>query len=192
MKMPITETKGRILKLLILSISLLLGGLSSQAQTRDEDDGDQDDGFFNELDRESFKSDLGTDNNQRSIDYSTDGQRGRGDQSNKFDIFGSNKEAPVYKFEEDHSTNNQSGNNGGIIINGGGASSNMGEIREGGNANMPSVSDPFKQGQTGVKTPRNMDAVPDNGDDPNDVPLDGGISILGLAAAAYGYKRFKK
>jgi hypothetical protein len=57
---------------------------------------------------------------------------------------------------------------------------------------MPSVSDPFKQGQTGVKTPRNMDAVPDNGDDPNDVPLDGGISILGLAAAAYGYKRFKK
>jgi hypothetical protein len=62
---------------------------------------------------------------------------------------------------------------------------------EGGNANMPAVSDPFKQGQTGVKTPRNMDAVPDNGDDPNDVPLDGGILVLGLAAISYGYKKVK-
>jgi hypothetical protein len=190
MKMPITETKGRILKLLILSISLLLGGLSSQAQTRDEDESD--DGNDYELSKENFKSDFGNDNSGRSFDYSSDGQRDRGDNSNKFDIFGSNKEVPVYKFEEDQSTNNQSGNNGGIIINGGGASSNMGEIREGGNANMPSVSDPFKQGQTGVKTPRNMDAVPDNGDEPNDVPLDGGISILGLAAAAYGFRRLKK
>jgi hypothetical protein len=37
-----------------------------------------------------------------------------------------------------------------------------------------------------------MDAVPDNGDEPNDVPLDGGITILGLAAAAYGLKKYRK
>ena len=189
MKMPKRRTNKRFLKFIILGISLILLGINSQAQTTDEDESD--DVFFNDLDRESFKSDFGTDNTQRRIDYSTDGQRGRGDQSTNFDIFGSNKEVPVYKFEEERTTSNQSGNNGGIIINGGGASSNMGEFREGGNANMPSVSDPFKQGQTGVKTPRNMDAVPDNGDDPNDVPLDGGISILGLAAAAYGFRRYK-
>jgi hypothetical protein len=194
MNTPKTIRRKRILHLAILGISLMFSAMQTQAQTRDGDEDEREENgsqFSSDLNQENFRSDFGTDNNQRSIDYSTDGQRGRGDQSNNFDIFGSNKEVPVYKFEEDQSTNNQSGNNGGIIINGGGASSNMGEIREGGNANMPSVSDPFKQGQTGVKTPRNMDAVPDNGDEPNDVPLDGGISILGLAAVAYGFRKFK-
>ena len=189
MKMPRYSLNKFRPFLIVFVLAFFAGILSTNAQSEEEDE--QEDGFFNGIDKESFKSDFGTDNNQRSIDYSTDGQRGRGDQSNNFDIFGSNKEVPVYKFEEDQSTNNQSGNNGGIIINGGGSSSNMGEIREGGNANMPSVSDPFRQGQTGVKTPRNMDAVPDNGDEPNDVPLDGGISILGLAAVAYGFRKFK-
>jgi hypothetical protein len=189
MKMPRYSLNKFRPFLIVFVLAFFAGILSTNAQSEEEDE--QEDGFFNGIDKESFKSDFGTDNSQRSIDYSTDGQRGRGDQSNKFDIFGSNKEVPVYKFEEDQSTNNQSGNNGGIIINGGGSSSNMEEIREGGNANMPSVSDPFKQGQTGVKTPRNMDAVPDNGDEPNDVPLDGGISILGLAAVAFGFRKFK-
>jgi hypothetical protein len=56
------------------------------------------------------------------------------------------------------------------------------------NSNSPSVTNPFGT-NPGVKTPRNMDAVPDNGDDPNDVPLDGGVLVLGLAAISYGYKR---
>ena len=56
------------------------------------------------------------------------------------------------------------------------------------NSNLPSVTDPFKQSQTGVKTPRNIEAVPDNGDEPNDVPLNNGIVILGLAAVILGLK----
>ena len=30
------------------------------------------------------------------------------------------------------------------------------------------------------------------GDEPEDVPLDGGISILAIAGAAYGYRKFSK
>jgi MYXO-CTERM domain-containing protein len=36
-----------------------------------------------------------------------------------------------------------------------------------------------------------MDAVPDNGDDPNDVPLDGGVLLLGLAGFAFGIRKKK-
>jgi hypothetical protein len=191
MNTPKTIRRKRILHLAILGISLMFSAMQTQAQTRDGDEDEREENgsqFSSDLNQDNFRSDFGNDQGDRNVDYSREDRRGR---ENNYDIFGSGNQTPVYKFEEDQSTNNQSGNNVGIIISGGGASSNMGEIREGGNANMPSVSDPFKQGQTGVKTPRNMDAVPDNGDDPNDVPLDGGISILGLAAAAYGFRKFK-
>ena len=78
-----------------------------------------------------------------------------------------------------------------MIQGGGGSYPNGQEFKQPGSTNSPSVVDPFKQGQTGVKTPRNIDAVPDNGDEPNDVPLDGGIGILALAASIWGVKKKK-
>jgi hypothetical protein len=56
------------------------------------------------------------------------------------------------------------------------------------NTTKPSVQNPYAI-NPGLKAPRNMDAVPDNGDDPSDIPLDGGILILGLTAAAFGMKK---
>jgi hypothetical protein len=189
MRMPILKLNERFLQLFILGSILILGSLSSKAQTTGEDDNDE---FFNEMDRESFKSDLGNDNNQRSIDYSNNGRERGSERSSNYDIFGSGNQTPVYKFEEEQPSSNYSNNNnGGMMIQGGGSMSNGQEFKQPGNTNTPSVGDPFRQSQTGVKNPRNIDAVPDNGDEPNDVPLDGGISILGLAAVAYGFRKFK-
>ncbi len=190
MKMPILKINERFLQLLVLGSILILGSLSSKAQTTGEDDNDE---FFNEIDRESFKSDLGNDNNQRSIDYSNNGRERGSERSSNYDIFGSGNQTPVYKFEEEQPSSNYSNNNnGGMMIQGGGSMSNGQDFKQPGNTNMPSVGDPFRQSQTGVKNPRNIDAVPDNGDEPNDVPLDGGLSILGLAAAVYGFKKYRK
>jgi hypothetical protein len=184
MRMPILNINERFLQLLILGSILILGSLSASAQTTNEDDNDE---FINEIDRESFKSDFGNDQRDRSIDYSREDRRVR---ENNYDIFGNDKEQN-YKFDEIQ-TEQKSGansNGGSIMIQ---APQGGKEVNPRENVNMPSVSDPFKQGQTGVKSPRNIDAVPDNGDEPNDVPLDGGITILGLAAAAYGFRKFKK
>ncbi len=190
MRMPILKINERFLQLLVLGSILILGSLSANAQTTDEDDNEE---FFNEIDRESFKSDFGNDNNQRSIDYSNNGRERGTERTNNYDIFGNGNQTPVYKFEEEQPSSNYSNNNnGGMMIQGGGSMPNGQEFKQPGNTNIPSVADPFKQSQTGVKTPRNIDAVPDNGDEPNDVPLDGGITVLGLAAAAYGWKLRKK
>jgi hypothetical protein len=190
MRMPILKLNEGFLQLLILVSILILGSLSSNAQTTNEEDNDE---FFNELDRESFKSDFGNDNNQRSIDYSNSGREQGNERMNNYDIFGNSNQTPVYKFEEEQQNSNKTNNNnGGMMIQGGGGSYPNGqEFKQPGSTNSPTVADPFKQGQTGVKTPRNIDAVPDNGDEPNDVPLDGGIGILALAASIWGVKKKK-
>jgi hypothetical protein len=192
MNTPKTKQRNRILHLAILGVALMLSTMQSQAQTRDIDEEDReietdDRRYINGLNQENFKSDFGTDQRDRNIDYSTEDRRSK---ENNYDIFGNDNEQN-FKFDEIQTEqNNRTNSNGGSIMIQGPQGGNDVNPKE--NVNMPSVSDPFKQGQTGIKAPRNMDAVPDNGDDPNDVPLDGGISILGLAAAAYGWRKFKK
>ena len=191
MNTPKTIRRKRILHLAILGISLMFSAMQTQAQTRDGDEDEREENgsqFSSDLNQDNFRSDFGNDQGDRNVDYSREDRRGR---ENNYDIFGSGNQTPVYKFEEDQPSSNYSNNNNGGMIQGGGSMPNGQDFKQPGNTNTPSVGDPFRQGQTGVKTPRNMDAVPDNGDEPNDVPLDGGISILGLAAVAYGFRKFK-
>lgn len=190
MNTPKTIRRKRILHLAILGVALMFSAMQTQAQTRDGDEDERKENgsqFSSDLNQDNFRSDFGNDQGDRNVDYSREEGRGR---ENSYDIFGNDKEQN-YKFDEIQTQKSSGANsNGGSIMIQGPQGGNEVNPRE--NVNMPSVSDPFKQGQTGVKTPRNMDAVPDNGDEPNDVPLDGGISILGLAAAAYGFRKFKK
>lgn len=175
---------ARIFRGLILPMILMLS-MQVQAQTQDDEDNEEE-SFGSELGTESFSSDLKTSQGSRSIDYNNaDGINRNSKSYNMYEKMDMNK----YKFEEgeeDKSNRNQTNMN----IQGGG-SYNQGtpELKQPGNASIPSVVDPFKQGQTGVKAPRNMDAVPDNGDEPNDVPLDGGIGILAIAAGAWGMRK---
>jgi len=176
---------------MVFVLVLFTGIIDSNAQSNEQ--GNDEDEFFNSMDRGSFNSDFGNEDNQRSIDYSRNGRERGSERSSNYDIFGSGNQTPVYKFEEEQPSSNYSNNNnGGMMIQGGGSMSTGQEFKQPGNTNTPSVGDPFRQSQTGVKNPRNIDAVPDNGDEPNDVPLDGGITILGLAAAAYGLKKYRK
>ncbi len=187
-ELAIRKAKRIINKLgstILLGLLILLAN-STQAQSRENEE-DQD-GFFNEMDKENFKSDFGNDQGSRSIDYSRDHSGNREGQSKSYEIFSEKGNMPEYKFEEGDNNSTQGRNQGGMIIQGG--ENGVGpELKQPGNASIPSIPDPFKQGQTGVKAPRNMDAVPDNGDEPNDVPLDGGIGILALAAGAWGMRK---
>jgi hypothetical protein len=69
-------------------------------------------------------------------------------------------------------------------------SASLDELKVSKNFEKPQINNPYSQ-NPGVKTPRNIDAVPDNGDDPNDVPLDGGVLVLGLAGFALGIRKKK-
>ncbi len=186
-----SKVSKQLLQIMIVGIALMIGGAQVKAQSRDseQEDVQQDDQehFFFFFYQENFKSDFGNDQRDRNVDYSREDRRGR---ENNYDIFGNDKEQN-YKFDEIQTDQKSGANsNGGSIMIQGPQGGNDINPRE--NVNMPSVSDPFKQGQTGVKAPRNIDAVPDNGDEPNDVPIDGGISVLALAAAAFGLKRYRK
>lgn len=186
MNKPERRRNKRYITYIVMGIALMLGGINANAQTTEEED----DEFFSEISKENFKSDLGNDNDQRSIDYSSNPRNRRGEEN--YNIFGNDQQMPVYKFEEENPNINNNRNSNGVIIQGGGVMSNGSTPEAPNNANIPSVQDPFRQGQTGVKAPRNMDAVPDNGDEPNDVPLDGGVIVLGVAALSLGYKKLKK
>lgn len=190
MNKPKRNEGKKLFRMMLMGLTLMLTGMSVQAQNRDEE---TEEGDYADINRENFKSDFGNEQNERVIDYSRGAERVREGRGNNYDVFGnnSNREVPVYKFEEENAGNadirrNNAG--GGVVVQGG----SMGEgpvMQAPGNASMPAIKDPFRQGQTGVKAPRNMDAVPDNGDEPNDVPLDGGIALLGLAALGYGMRR---
>jgi hypothetical protein len=164
---------------------IVMLSIQVQAQTQDEDDNEEE-SFGSNLGTESFSSDLKTIQGSRSIDYNNaDGMNRNSKSYDMYEKMDMNK----YKFEEgveEQSSRNQTNMN---IQGGGTFNQSTPELKQPGNGSMPSVVDPFKQGQTGVKTPRNIDAVPDNGDEPNDVPLDGGIGILAIAAGAWGMRR---
>ena len=145
--------------------------------------------FFDDMNESRFKSNFSEMDESRKIDYS---RTGGGRERNDLNIFGDANDFSQYQFKEDNLSNQQSTQmNGTIISSESGSWQQAPSVNQTPNTNAPTVSNPFGT-NPGVKTPRNMDAVPDNGDDPNDVPLDGGISILGLAAAVYGFKRYRK
>jgi len=142
--------------------------------------------FFDDINESRFKSNFSEIDESRKIDYS---RTGGGRERNELNIFGDANDFSQYQFKEDNLSNQQSNSTNGIIISSeSGSWQRAPSVDQTPNANAPTVSNPFGT-NPGVKAPRNMDAVPDNGDDPNDVPLDGGVLVLGLAAISYGYKR---
>ena len=142
--------------------------------------------FFDDINESRFKSNFSEIDESRKIDYS---RTGGGRERNELNIFGDANDFSQYQFKEDNLSNQQSNPTNGIIISSeSGSWQRAPSVDQTPNSNSPSVTNPFGT-NPGVKTPRNMDAVPDNGDDPNDVPLDGGVLVLGLAAISYGYKR---
>ena len=181
---------GRGMQYLIaLLFTIFIGVESSNAQNSEEND--QEDGFFNEIDQENFKSDFGDNNSRKSIDYSSE-NRGV-ERKENYDIFGNDNANSSYKFEEySEAKDRLNSSSGGVNIIGGGGNSSSAQNVNPNNSISPSINDPFKQSQQGVKSPRNIDAVPDNGDDPNDVPLDTNLVFLVMAAAFFGYKIHQK
>ena len=176
-------------KNLLLVIGLLLSAtFNSFAQTEDaelEEEYVEEQRFFNDINEDRFKSNLNDLEESERIDYSNARSlKGR----NNFNIFGN--ESETYQFKENEVQNNSTKENIIIGLDGGNWQQAPNVTPNSSNPNLPSVKNPFGS-NPGVKAPRNMDAVPDNGDDPNDVPLDGGVSILGFAALAYGVGRFK-
>ena len=185
-KTQTNRSVARFFGLMILPVILMLS-LQANAQTQEDDENDEE-SFGSDLGTESFSSDLKTSQGSRSIDYNN--ADGINRNSKSYDMY-EKMDMNKYKFEEgveEQSNRNQTNMN---IQGGGTFSQGTPELKQPGSSSIPSVVDPFRQGQTGVKAPRNIDAVPDNGDEPNDVPLDGGIGILALAAAAWGMKRKK-
>jgi hypothetical protein len=142
--------------------------------------------FFDDINETRFKSNFSEIDESRKIDYS---RTGGGRERNELNIFGDANDFSQYQFKDDNLSNQQSNPTNRIIFSSeSGSWQRAPSVDQTPNANAPTVSNPFGT-NPGVKTPRNMDAVPDNGDDPNDVPLDGGVLVLGLAAISYGYKR---
>ncbi|MFY8019983.1 MAG: hypothetical protein ACOVP1_02250 [Bacteroidia bacterium] len=175
--------------ILVLGI-MMSSTLYSSAQVSDSelegDEGEEyveEQKFFNDINEERFKSSLNDVNGSSKIDYSSpNSRRERPD----FNVFGNENE--VYQFKENQIENSSSNKSTITIGSDQGVWQQAPQTNQAPNTNMPSVTNPFGS-NPGVKAPRNMDAVPDNGDDPNDVPLDGGASILGLAAIVYGFKK---
>ncbi len=176
-------------KNLLLVIGLLLSAtFNSFAQTEDsefEEEYVEEQRFFNDINEDRFKSNLNDVEETGRIDYSNARSL---KERNNFNIFGNENE--TYQFKENEIQNNSTKENIIIGLDGGTWQQAPNVTPNSSNSNLPSVKDPFGS-NPGVKAPRNMDAVPDNGDDPNDVPLDGGILILGLAAVSLGYKKVK-
>ncbi len=144
--------------------------------------------FFDDINQSRFNSNLNNIEESRRIDYSSGSSR----QSREFNVFGKENEISNYQFKAENENSVQGNGSNNITISSGGTWEQMpSTTSQTPNSNSPSVANPFGT-NPGVKNPRNMDAVPDNGSDPNDVPLDGGIGILAMAAAAYGLRRFKK
>ncbi len=180
----------------IVKLFMILGMLSfsysySIAQTTDEveDFEESYEGnetrFFDDINETRFKSNFNDIEESRRIDYSSGSNR----QSREFNVFGKENEFSDYQFKVENENSVQGNGSNNITISSGGTWEQVPPTTgQTPNSNSPSVGNPFGT-NPGVRSPRNMDAVPDNGDDPNDVPLDGGILVLGLAAAAYGFRK---
>jgi hypothetical protein len=184
--------KQNIVKLFMVVGMLSISYSYSIAQTTEEGE-DFEESYegneprlFDDINETRFKSNFSEIDESRKIDYS---RTGGGRERNELNIFGDANDFSQYQFKDDNLSNQQSNPTNRIIISSeSGSWQRAPSVDQTPNANAPTVSNPFGT-NPGVKTPRNMDAVPDNGDDPNDVPLDGGVLVLGLAAISYGYKR---
>ena len=161
-----------------------------EVEPQDYDNEREEPHFFNGIEEKRFRSSFDNIENSRGIDYST--QRNNRDH-HEINVFGKEEDLKMYQFNQEEIQGNNSQSNRVIISSEGNNNWQFNQQNNNSNSNVnsPTGTNPFGT-NPGVKTPRNMDAVPDNGDDPNDVPLDGGISILGLAAVAYGYKKYRK
>ncbi|MCK6611892.1 MAG: hypothetical protein L6Q78_12740 [Bacteroidia bacterium] len=163
---------------------------SEQQQEDEDDDYDYNQNNTNEgLNGKRFESSFGN-SGSRSIDYSS---------GSRFEQreFWSERNKPAQNFEQYYNFNepgnrpsNQFQQGGGSVVIGGGTQQGMqgGGQHAPGQMNMPSIKDPF-QSNPGIKAPRNIDAVPDNNGDPNDVPVDGGVLVLGATAIWLGRKK---
>jgi hypothetical protein len=186
-------TKNKMALILIILISTTY---VSKAQTEGALIEEEEEEYYEEIKKvndfnvERFGSSFDQTDNSGRFDYSaTKGSKSI--ENRNFDIFGEEYDPKYNKYynfsENDKQAHNPEGMFIGVENRTWQQSPNLNQTP---NSNTPSVSNPFGT-NPGVKTPRNMDAVPDNGDDPNDVPLDGGILILGLAAVSFGYKKVK-
>ena len=147
----------------------------------------EDEKFFDDINQTRFNSNLNNIEESRRIDYSSGPSR----QSREFNVFGKENEFADYQFKAENENSVQGNRSNNMTISSGGTWEQVplttGQTP---NSNSPSVGNPFGT-NPGVRNPRNMDAVPDNGDDPNDVPLDGGVLVLGLAGFAFGIRKMK-
>lgn len=177
-----------VVGILSLSYSYSIAQTTEEGEDLDESYEENEPRLFDDINETRFKSNFSEMDESRKIDYS---RTGGGRERNELNIFGDANDFSQYQFKDDNLSNQQSNPTNGIIISSeSGSWQRAPSVDQTPNANAPKVSNPFGT-NPGVKTPRNMDAVPDNGDDPNDVPLDGGVLVLGLAAISYGYKRVK-
>lgn len=171
--------------------------MSAQAQSNNDENEEADEieeeipepKFFDGIENERFKSDLSNIEESRKIDYS---KQNHSKNTNRFElnIFGKDGDVPKYQSVENENTPNQPYNR--VMIGSEGAyNNNINSTNpETPNSNSSSIKNPFSTSPA-VKAPRNMDAVPDNDADPNDIPVDGGLSLLGVTAALFGYKKFQ-
>ncbi len=165
---------------------------SEQQQEDEDEDYDYNQTNSNDgLNGSRFESPFGN-SGSRSIDYST-GSRYQERE------FWSERNKPSQNFDQYYNQNSNTRpstqynqGNGGIVVGGGSQPGIQGDGQQTpGQMNVPSIKDPF-QTTPGIKTPRNIDAVPDNGGDPDDVPVDGGVILLGASAIWLGRKKLLK
>lgn len=187
--MRIKEVERIRIILMVLVFGLLSTQVYSQ-QTEDQDQEQDEQSFFNDMNEERFGSNY-EESASRSIDY---GQTGEGRRRRDLNILSGENDFSRYQYQGEEANRGGQGNgntnSGRVIIGSQGGEWNQAPSvgNQTPNVNMPTVKNPYIE-NPGVKAPRNMDAVPDNGDDPSDVPLDGGIVMLVITALALGYQR---
>jgi hypothetical protein len=179
-----------VLILTLICASSILFAQSEEDENDVEIDDQEQVNFFNGLEEERFKTNLSGRENSKIglIDYSRDYKS----KSSNYNLFDGDRNFQQFQYNnQEESGNKDNSKQQGIIIGSSGNSPNSAQnpIKDL-NFEKPQINNPYSQ-NPGVKTPRNIDAVPDNGDDPNDVPLDGGVLVLGLAAITFGYRKVK-
>jgi hypothetical protein len=168
--------------LFIISASINVNAQEISSEEENEDDSEL---FFEDVNTERFGSTIGNSEGDNTNSNSYDFKR----KKSGLNIF-ENKSSDFQKFQYqgDEKETQYLNNNKLSIGSDGGNNSQVAPGKADNSTFHPSVKNPYAVNPT-VKAPRNMDAVPDNGDDPSDIPLDGGIVILGLTAAAFGIKK---
>jgi hypothetical protein len=133
-----------------------------------------------------FKSNFNDIEESRMIIYSSGSSR----QIRELNVFGKENEFADYQFKAENGNSVQGNSSNNNTICSGSSWEQIPPTDQTPYVNSPSVANPFGT-NPGVKSPRNIDAVPDNGDDPNDVTLDGGVLVLVLTEITFGYRKVK-